>query len=1567
MFWFYILLLLHPHIISHSHKTYTFLKYLSFRFIAMGRRSRKRKRDTDDSTQSETESSVDRRRRHSKRKKERRHESRSHIDDSYTPRNSEPRYHDARPGNHTPDPQVPQTIPETRRDDISAIPPAASVIATVTHPSTDLDSNMILATFKELIQTMKTTDRGSEHFPVLNVLPEFDPSKREQTIDMWINKVNECALIYKWTERQTIHYALPKLMGLAQKWYQGLPSMLFSWTEWQNKLRLAFPSDENFGQLLTDMLVCKAKYGESLEEYYYQKTVLLNRCNIFGKNAIDCILFGIEDRSVRTSAEAAQFTEADKLLVFLRNVRITKKPDSSNSAMQPGKPENKQSRTYNKVNNNKTDTRSSKTPKCYNCGEIGHTFYKCTQPIKRCDKCNKVGHEGPNCLDKTDTSNKSKTVLRISTEPDNDSKYFKIATLNGQDLNCFVDFGSQCTLLRESVAKTLTDSWSMTDLPVLRGFGESCINCLGKCTVDINVDSARATVDAYVVPDHLLQVPLLLGQTFTEQDHVVVFKTNEQLNITMNSIKNISLYAKNSVNVDGYTEIDVYTKPEYSGDLFIEPSLCHSLQRQYEVLQSVVRLSNGLGKIIVKNIQAHCKIVKDVLIVRGCPLKESQVVDINRIEQCPKNTNVTVIDATMINVDENAGHEQVEKLTQMLNEFRDCFAFSVKELGCINDIEMNIKLNDSTPVVYRPYRLAHVERQTVRDMIQELENSEIIKESTSDYASPIILVRKKTGDYRLCIDFRALNKKTIKEHYPLPRIDDQLDNLSGHRYYTSLDLASGYYQIPVAESSKHLTAFVTPDGHYEFNRMPFGLVNAPSTFQRAINKILGNARFKEAYAYMDDVIIPSKTIDEGLQILRDILSLFRDTGITLNLAKCNFLRQSIDYLGFEVSEAGVKPGQKKIEAVDKFPRPTDQHRVRQFVGLASFFRRFIRGFSLISKPLTHLLKKDVKWQWGSEEEQAFVSLKELLSTRPTLSFYNPDYETQVHTDASKVGIAGILMQRPNKDSPFSAVAYYSRQTSPEEAKFTSYDLETLAVVCSLQRFRVYLIGIHFTILTDCNSLRATFEKKDTLSRVARWWNIMQEYDFHIAYKPGTAMCHVDALSRNPIPSTEELQVRQIDTKWIATVQHNDLELQRIIQILNDRNNDNIIEIKNNFLIKKGLLYRKTENGDRWVVPKGVRWQVLKANHDDIGHFSFDKTYETIKNHYWFAKMRRFIKKYVMSCLECAHAKVPAGKKAGKLHPIEKINEPFHTLHIDHLGPFVRSKRNNVYLLVIIDAFTKFVVLTPVKSTKSVNSIRAIKNYFHTFSVPKRLISDRGTSFTAKNFEDYVSSLGVKHILNAVATPRANGQVERYNRTILAALTASNHNKPENLWDERVSEIQWGLNNTLNKGTGKSPAQALFGLNMVGTSGSLLQLSVSDNANDESLTLDETRQEIATHINENQNKQKERFDKGRKEVSYQVGELVRVEREIPSTGKSRKLECKLRGPYRIVEILDKDRYVIEDTPLSRKGSRKFKGVFSVDKIHPWMVFTRAESDSESSNANNGEDDEETDASPVDTEL
>lgn len=1108
-------------------------------------------------------------------------------------------------------------------------------------------------------------------------------------------------------------------------------------------------------------------------------------------------------------------------------------------------------------------------------------------------------------------------------------------------------------MIQESVARTIAnpDTWTYTELPSLRGFGNSIIKSIGTFTAELEIDGIRVQAELLIVPDCYLNHQILVGQTVTEQPHINVYKTNELLTIKSESIENknnIVLKCGNLVEIYGSASIKVCTNTDITGVVYVENG--QRLNHRIEV--GNYNIKNGIGYVtLVNNQNRLLSFKRNNIVCRGrinrhVVSPKPYYIEINNIY---KNQNP--IELAELNIGTMLNKDQQKILLALVRDYRDCFAVNLNELGLTTITEMDIQLKDSEPVVFRPYRLSQTERLEVRSMVDELLHHNIIRESTSPYASPILVVKKKTGDKRLCVDYRALNRKTIKQHYPIPRIEDQIDRLAGSKYFCALDLASGYYQIPLAEQSKSKTAFVTPDGQFEFNRMPFGLANAPAIFQRTINVMLGNARFDTAIAYMDDILVPSKCFKEGIERLQVVFEKLRQAKLTLKPQKCKFFQERVEYLGFEVSEEGVRPGSYKVESVRNFPTPKDIHNVRQFLGLASFFRRFIKGFAEIARPLTALLKKDSKWIWGSDQENALQKLKNALTSRPVLALYDPKLETQIHTDASKHGVGSILLQNQG-DGVFKPIAYYSRQTSPEEAHFSSYELETLSVIAALIKFRSYILGLNFTIVTDCNSLRATFLKMDMLPRVARWWSLIQEYDCNVIYRSGKGMMHVDALSRNPIvdkigvvDTIETHEIMNIENDWLVTVQINDSEIKRIKDILSNAEYNDIVEIRKHFVLKRDRVYRITDDGLKWVVPKGCRWQILQKNHDEIGHFGFDKTLERIKQHYWFSRMRRFIKKYVSSCLECAHNKVPSGRKQGFLHPIPKVPTPFHTIHIDHVGPFVTSKRKNSYILVIIDAYTKFIVLKAVKNTKSNTSITVLRDYFGTFGLPKRLISDRGTSFTSLKFKNVMHELGIKHIQNAVASPRANGQVERYNRTILDSLAAQNHGKDERLWDERLLQVQWGLNNTINKGTGKSPSEILFGLKLNNDKeGPLISEIHSDleeeNQCDRLEKVIEIRSGVDRHINESQNRQKKEFDKKRKEpLKYKLGDLVRVERISHSIGKSKKLLPKLAGPYRITKIFNNDRYEITDTPLTRKGTSIYKGVFSVDKIYPWTCFNK----------------------------
>lgn len=332
---------------------------------------------------------------------------------------------------------------------------------------------------------------------------------------------------------------------------------------------------------------------------------------------------------------------------------------------------------------------------------------------------------------------------------------------------------------------------------------------------------------------------------------------------------------------------------------------------------------------------------------------------------------------------------------------------------------MRIEVTTNVPVTHRARRYPETERVIIRNIVEELKKNGIIRESNSSYASQVLLVqKKKDGEPRLCIDYRALNKITVPNKNPLPLIEDQIDRLAGFKYFCSLDLASGYYQVKIAEDSITKTAFVTQDGLYEFLKVPFGLTNAPAVFQKIMNKILGNLRFNKVLVYLDDILIPGKTIEETLGILREVLELFAKHGLKFRINKCYFLHTTIEFLGYEISNSTIKPTNNKICAVEKFPIPENIHNVRQYLGLTSYFRKFIPKYAEQSKPLSILLHKDAPWEWSSKQQEAFDKLKLALIEKPVLQIFNNNLECRLYTDASRIGIGGILVQLENgKEHP----------------------------------------------------------------------------------------------------------------------------------------------------------------------------------------------------------------------------------------------------------------------------------------------------------------------------------------------------------------------------------------------------------------------------------------------------------------------------------------------------------------------------------------------------------------------
>lgn len=836
------------------------------------------------------------------------------------------------------------------------------------------------------------------------------------------------------------------------------------------------------------------------------------------------------------------------------------------------------------------------------------------------------------------------------------------------------------------------------------------------------------------------------------------------------------------------------------------------------------------------------------------------------------------------------------------------------------EYEMKLNLNHEIPFYFSPRRLSWAEKIELRKILDDLLAKNIIRPSSSPYASQVVLVPKKDKSLRLCIDYRELNKLTVKEHYPLPVIDDYLARLHGKKYFTGLDLKAGFHHVKIAEESIKYTSFVTPDSQMEFVRMPFGLVNAPSNFQRYINLI-----FKELLEegliliYLDDILIPSTTVKDNLEILGQVLHLMYLNKLELRLDKCYFLYKRIKYLGYYVSEKGIEVSDEHINAVKNFPKPSNSKQVHRFLGLTGYLRRFIKDYSLLAKPLFALVRKNAPFVFGEVELKAFELLKEKLMSPPILAIYSPTAYTELHTDASATGYGAILMQKQS-DGKLHPVFYHSRRTIEHESKYHSYELETLAIIYALERFRIYLHGIKFIIITDCNAFKLTMSKRDLNPRIARWALFLQNYDYEIIHRKGDQMCHVDALSRS-ILIVEPTSLEQA----LIYKQLKDSVIQKISKELENSESSE-------YEMRNGVVYKKKKDNILFYVPESMEYQIIHSCHDEVGHIGSDKTIELISRSYWFPKLRKKVLEYIANCLKCILFSVASGKSEGTLKIIEKGDRPLRILNIDHFGPLERTEKGYQHILLIVDAFSKFTWLHSVKTTGSQEAVNKMKLFIFHFGLVDTIVSDRGTSFTSDLFAEFINDNGMKHVKVATGSPQSNGQVERVNRFLKSTLSKIS---TPSTWDQHLSKAQFVINNTYNRSIGTTPSMVLFGYNQKGFLDDELRNFV-----DSMQVIDEDIQNIRYNAKENTKRMqaynKTRYDaKHKRPKVYNVGDLVMIRNVVTEPGLNKKLLAKYRGPYEVKHVLEHDRYVIGDIEGYQLTQKKFNGIVGPERMKLWI--------------------------------
>ncbi|UYV70284.1 hypothetical protein LAZ67_7002373 [Cordylochernes scorpioides] len=919
------------------------------------------------------------------------------------------------------------------------------------------------------------------------------------------------------------------------------------------------------------------------------------------------------------------------------------------------------------------------------------------------------------------------------------------------------------------------------------------------------------------------------------------------------------------------------------------------------------------------------KIMKDQILAYG-----SLPAGVNFIENKEKqNEN----DEIQFQINKNLSFKEQERLKQILAKYTDLFS---SRLGRTSLAKHQIHTEDAQPIKHKPYRVSAKERTIIKDQIDEMLEEGIIRRSSSPWSFPVILVKKRDSKYRFCVDYRKLNEVTVKDVYPFPRIDDVMDTLQGSKYFSAIDLKSGYWQVEIEERDKEKTAFTTAHGLYESNVMPFGLCNAPATFERNMDNVLGNLRWQICLCYLDDVIIYSSDFPTHIKRLEAVLRCFSESNLKLNAKKCRFAFEELEILGHITNQEGIKPAEYNIKAVRDFPQPKKAKEVQSFLGMCSYYRKFIKDFSLIADPLTSLIRKNVQFIWTGKQEEAFQNLKKALMNPPILGHFDPNAATCIHTDASNIGLGATLIQ--NIGGEEKVISYLSRTLSKPEQNYSTTEKECLAVVWSISKLWPYLYGRHFKIVTDHHALCWLKNLKDPTGRLARWALKIQEYNFEIIHKSGKKHLDADGLSRGPLPENEWDE----DYERLFLNQIID-EKDDFIENIKENLSGNKRSITQNFKEENGCLYKKNPNpeGREWllVVPKKRRKEIMSEYHNHMlnGHLGVARTTYRLKNKYYWPSMLKDVSEFVKTCHLCQSRKGSNQLPSGLLQPIPPANYPFERIGIDFVGPLPSTKRRRKWIIVLTDYYTKYAETkaVPEATVKEVSTF-LIEHIFLRHGAPRFLISDRGSQFTSNLMKEVMKMCKVKHCFTTSYHPQTNGLTERLNRTLINMISMYVNTDQKN-WDEILPFVTHAYNTTIQETTGYSPFFLLFGREPM----SLLDdenIPTDSNMDDYDEYIENyldkiarTRQVVINNTEKTQERMKRNYDKKHNERIYEPGHLVAVWTPVRKIGKCEKLLRKYFGPYRILKKLSNVNYLIE--PKDNPGQDPL--IVHVSRLKPYF--------------------------------
>ncbi|GJV12052.1 reverse transcriptase domain-containing protein [Tanacetum coccineum] len=857
----------------------------------------------------------------------------------------------------------------------------------------------------------------------------------------------------------------------------------------------------------------------------------------------------------------------------------------------------------------------------------------------------------------------------------------------------------------------------------------------------------------------------------------------------------------------------------------------------------------------------------------------------------------------------------------IVQDFPEVFPEDLPGLPPTRQVEFQIDLvPGAAPVARAPYRLAPSEMKELSEQLKELSDKGFIRPSSSPWGAPVLFVKKKDGSFRMCIDYRELNKLTVKNRYPLPRIDDLFDQLQGSSVYSKIDLRSGYHQLRVREEDIPKTAFRTRYGHYEFQVMPFGLTNAPAVFMDLMNRVCKPYLDKFVIVFIDDILIYSKNKKEHKEHLKQILELLKKEELYAKFSKCEFWIPKVQFLGHVIDSEGIHVDPAKIESIKDWTSPKSPTEIRQFLGLAGYYRRFIEGFSKIAKPMTKLTQKKVKFEWGDKQEAAFQLLKQKLCSAPILALPEGSEDFIAYCDVSKKGLGVVLMQREK------VISYASRQLKIHEKNYTTHDLELGAVVFALKIWRHYLYGTKCTVFTDYKSLQHILDQKELNMRQRRWLELLSDYDCDIRYHLGKENVVADALSRKDRepPLRVRALVMTISLDLPKQILNAQTEAQKPENIKSEDVGGMLIE---NAKFPEAIREQKLEpradgtlclNGRSWLPCYGdLRTVIMHESYKSKYsiHPGSDKMYQDMKKLYWWPNMKADIATYVNKCLTCAKVKAEHQRPSGLLVQPKIPEWKWDNITMDFVTKLPKTSQGYDTIWVIVDRLTKSAIFTPMRETDPLDKLARLylKEVVTRHGIPVSIICDRDPRFASNFWRSLQNALGTNLDMSTAYHPQTDGQSERTIQTLEDMLRACAIDFGKG-WVNHLPLVEFSYNNSYHASIKAAPFEALYGRKCRSP---ICWTEVGEAQILGPELIQETTEkiiQIKQRMQAARDRQKSYADLKRKPMEFQVGDKVMLKvspwKGVVRFGKRGKLNPRYVGPFKVIERVGEVAYKLE---------------------------------------------------------